>query len=101
MEYENATLTASDGTALTTYSWIPNIEKVRGNIIIVHGYGEYAGRYQHVATYFTEQGYAVYAADLRGHGRSRGDEPGYFRSFDTLRHDLHEVVEWARDHHPQ
>jgi acylglycerol lipase len=101
MEYENAVLTTADGTQITTYSWIPNIEKVRGNIIIVHGYGEHAGRYQHVATYFTEQGYAVYAADLRGHGRSRGKIAGYFPSIDTLRHDLHEVVEWARNHHPQ
>lgn len=101
MDYENAILTTADGTQITTYSWVPNIEKIRGNIILVHGYAEHAGRYQHVANYFTEQGYAVYAADNRGHGRSRGKVPGYFEAFDTLRHDLHEVVEWARSHYPQ
>jgi alpha-beta hydrolase superfamily lysophospholipase len=37
---------------------------------IVHGVGEYAARYEHVAQALVEAGYTVYAGDLRGHGQT-------------------------------
>ena len=39
-------------------------------VCIVHGIGEYGGRYDRVATEFNKAGYAVIAMDLRGHGHS-------------------------------
>jgi len=42
-------------------------------VLLAHGYGEHAGRYQHVADAFVAHGAAVYAPDHHGHGRSAGD----------------------------
>ena len=39
-------------------------------VCIVHGIGEYGGRYDRVATEYNKAGYAVIAMDLRGHGHS-------------------------------
>ncbi|MCC5811633.1 MAG: lysophospholipase [Ectothiorhodospiraceae bacterium] len=38
---------------------------------LVHGAAEHSGRYQRFAQALVDSGYAVYAADHRGHGRSR------------------------------
>src|SRR5262249_31008940 len=42
------------------------------------------------------QGYALYAADHRGHGVNRGETFGYFERFSALAEDLKRVVELAR-----
>ena len=44
----------------------------RGAVLLVHGFGEHAGRYAHVADWLAARGLAVYAVDQRGHGRSPG-----------------------------
>ena len=44
----------------------------RGAIALVHGLGEHSGRYERLAERFTDAGYAVWAIDLRGHGKSPG-----------------------------
>jgi len=41
-------------------------------VVIVHGLGEHSGRYDYVARSLNNQGYAVYAQDIRGHGQSAG-----------------------------
>ncbi len=45
---------------------------VRGVVVLAHGYGEHARRYDHVAQRFGEAGLATYALDHRGHGRAGG-----------------------------
>lgn len=52
-------------------SWQPSVN-TKAVIIISHGYAEHSGRYQHVAEYFANNGYAIYALDHRGHGYSDG-----------------------------
>ena len=44
----------------------------RAVALLVHGFGEHAGRYAATAAAFTMRGIAVYAYDHRGHGRSPG-----------------------------
>ncbi|MCF7933819.1 MAG: alpha/beta hydrolase, partial [Spirochaetia bacterium] len=61
--------TASDGKRISYYSWIPRGDIV-GVIQIVHGMAEHALRYDHFATKLRTKGYAVYASDLRGHGKT-------------------------------
>ena len=51
--------------------WTPETA-VRGVVILAHGYGEHARRYDHVAQRFGEAGLATYALDHRGHGRAGG-----------------------------
>ena len=44
----------------------------RALVLLAHGYGEHAGRYEHVAERLTAAGYLVVAPDHHGHGRSGG-----------------------------
>ncbi len=60
---------------------------LRAVVVIVHGYAEHSGRYQWAALELVNRGFAVYAFDLRGHGKSSG--AGYFvPSFDDYLSDL-------------
>lgn len=45
---------------------------VKGVIGLIHGLGEYGGRYCDVGRVFADRGYAFVAGDLRGHGLSQG-----------------------------
>ena len=51
--------------------WTPDISP-RAVVVLSHGLGEYARRYDHVAQRFGEAGLVTYALDHRGHGRSGG-----------------------------
>src|SRR5690349_21347908 len=63
------TLTTPDGVDLFTYCWLPT-EKPKAVIQIAHGLAEHAARYARLAEALNAAGYAVYANDHRGHGRS-------------------------------
>jgi len=73
------TLSAADGVQLFVYHWLAEAPP-RGVVQIVHGMAEHGGRYARLASALTADGYAVYAGDHRGHGRTaRGpDEQGFF-----------------------
>lgn len=81
------------GTRLHARTWYPRGE-VRGGLLLVHGLGEHAGRYQHVADHLTGRGFGVVAFDLRGHGMSEGVR-GRLRSFDLLVEDVRIAREYA------
>lgn len=64
------------GRRIRWRSWSPaGDQQPQGVVTIAHGYGEHSGRYEHVAARLTSAGYAVYAPDHHGHGRSDG-RPG-------------------------
>lgn len=69
--------------------WTPDTEP-RGVVVLSHGLGEHARRYDHVAARFAQDGLVTYALDHRGHGRSGGkrvlvkDISEYTGDFDTL-----------------
>jgi acylglycerol lipase len=52
-------------------AWLPEGEH-RACVVIAHGASEHGGRYGHVVDELLPAGYAVYAIDHRGHGRSAG-----------------------------
>ncbi|WP_430591684.1 alpha/beta hydrolase [Humidisolicoccus flavus] len=54
------------GVTVHYYSWLP--AKPKAIILIAHGLGEHALRYEHLAARLNEAGYGVYALDQRGHG---------------------------------
>lgn len=60
---------ASDGHIVHYYRWLPDGE-VRATVQIAHGMGEHAARYDWTAGRLNAAGFAVYADDHRGHGRS-------------------------------
>jgi lysophospholipase len=65
--------TTADGIDLHWQCWTPP-EPV-GVIVIIHGLAEHGGRYRETAEALVANGWAVFAGDLRGHGRS-ADVPG-------------------------
>ena len=63
-------LTGAGGIRLRSYLWRASGE--RGGVVLVHGFGDHAGRYRDLVRVFGSRGYSVFAYDLRGHGRSEG-----------------------------
>jgi alpha-beta hydrolase superfamily lysophospholipase len=61
----------SDGLNLFARIWAPEGD-AKGVVILVHGLGEYGGRYTTIGGSFVDRGYAFVAGDLRGHGVSEG-----------------------------
>jgi alpha-beta hydrolase superfamily lysophospholipase len=72
---------------------------VRAVIVLAHGYGEHARRYDHVAERFGDAGLAMYALDHRGHGRAGGKRVRV-RHMDEFVSDFRELVRIARAENP-
>lgn len=69
-------------------------------VLLVHGYGEHAGRYSHVAERLVEAGAMVLAPDHHGHGASDG-ERALFDDLELLVDDLATLDRIAREAHPK
>ena len=78
-------LTMADGQQLFLRDW-PRAQ-ARGAVLIVHGLGEHSGRYELLALWFSQRGYAVRSYDQRGHGQTPGQR-GALRHADDLLEDL-------------
>jgi alpha-beta hydrolase superfamily lysophospholipase len=77
--------TADDWAQLFVHRWLPDDEDdTKAVIHIAHGLAEHGGRYERVARFLTDNGYAVYVNDHRGHGRTaqRPEELGHFADTD-------------------
>lgn len=68
-------------------------------VLVAHGLGEHAGRYNHVAERLVADGAEVYAPDHYGHGRSDG-ERAVVDDLATMAGDLHLVYERASAENP-
>ncbi len=78
--------------------WTPDTAP-RGVVVLSHGFGEHARRYDHVAQRFGESGLITYALDHRGHGRSDGKRV-YLRDLSEYTGDFHTLVGIAAKDHP-
>jgi acylglycerol lipase len=79
--------------------WLPEGEPL-AVLLIVHGLAEHSGRYGNVVDHFTPKGYAVYAPDHRGHGRSQGRRV-YVKRFTHYLDDLKTFFDMVRSWHPE
>jgi alpha-beta hydrolase superfamily lysophospholipase len=86
------------GVRLYRQSWLPD-GPARAVVVIAHGAGEHSGRYSHVAARLLGEGYAVYALDHRGHGRSEGPRAVIDR-IDNAVEDLDQVIVNAASEYP-
>jgi alpha-beta hydrolase superfamily lysophospholipase len=71
MQHRESTAAGIGGLDLFAQAWLPDAPPSAA-IVIAHGLGEHSGRYAALATELAGRGYAVYALDHRGHGRSGG-----------------------------
>jgi alpha-beta hydrolase superfamily lysophospholipase len=90
------TFVASDGDNVVIQDWPlePGVP-LRGVVVLVHGLGEHAGRYDHVARQLNSWGFAVRGYDQCGHGES-GGLPGSLPTDTRLLDDLADIVDSTR-----
>ena len=90
------TFVASDGDNVVIQDWpLEAGVRLRGVVILVHGLGEHAGRYDHVAHQLNAWGFAVRGYDQCGHGES-GGAPGSLPTDTRLLDDLADIVDSTR-----
>jgi acylglycerol lipase len=84
---------SKDGTRLRLVQWAPDL--VRGEVLLVHGLAEHAGRYAHVARALNAAGWRVSLLELRGHGKSEG-KPGALTRWSEYVEDLQAAADFLR-----
>jgi len=98
MQHGESTFNGLGGLKLYYQWWLPETTP-KAVLLLVHGYAEHSGRYTHLAEHFTRLGYAIYACDLRGHGRSEGPQAYINRFFDYI-HDLRAFLNLVKEREP-
>ncbi len=98
-DYSTGTFTGKSGVPIFFRRWLPKQppagQPMRGTVVIVHGLGEHGGRYLNLVRPLLAEGYACYAQDHQGFGRS-GGKPGHVNRFSDYLLDLKRTVEMAR-----
>lgn len=91
-----STFVALDGDNLAVQDWpLEKGKSLRGVVLLVHGLGEHAGRYDALARRLNGWGFAVRGFDQYGHGESGGPRGGL--PTDTrLLDDLADIVDSTR-----
>lgn len=87
MKHTEFEFRTNDGAELFAREWQPEDIRLRGVIILLHGLGEYSGRYANMALKFTQAGYILSTYDQRGHGNSPGRR-GHTPSYEILLDDI-------------
>ncbi len=80
-------------------SWRDPSASPRFVAVLVHGYGEHIGRYDHVAAALIANGAVVYGSDHIGHGKS-GGERVLIDDFEHVVADVDQVVQTAIEEWP-
>lgn len=99
MKHYETTWKTYDGVEIFAQAWEPAAVNVRAVACLVHGLGEHSSRYAHVAEAFGKEGFILFGADLRGHGRSGGAR-GHISSIEDFLRDIDMLLEQARAHYP-
>ena len=62
-------LPAGERCSLYVHQWLP-LTPVKAVVLLVHGMAEHGGRYGRLGQALNQAGFALFAPDLRGHGRT-------------------------------
>jgi len=96
-EHTEGLLAGAGGVEIYWQAWLPSREP-RAVVVIAHGIGEHSGCYGHVAARLNAAGFAAYALDHRGHGRSSGPR-GLIDRMDNAVEDVDSLVSLAATRH--
>jgi alpha-beta hydrolase superfamily lysophospholipase len=104
MKAKTFTLKGADGAKIFVYAWLPD-GKPAAAVQIAHGMAEHAARYERFAGALTGAGYAVYANDHRGHGKTAGSlaAVGWIAEkdgWDLVLDDMHRLTETIKKENP-
>jgi len=94
-DYHDGTFAGEGGVPIFYRRWLPTTAARRGTVVIVHGLGEHGGRYLNLVRQLLAEGYACYAQDHRGFGRSEG-KPGHVNRFADYLLDIKRTAAMAR-----
>jgi acylglycerol lipase len=98
VRHEEGSLAGAGDERIYWQAWLPDGDP-RALVVLSHGASEHGGRYAWVGERLAERGFALYAGDHRGHGRSTGARALIDRMRNAVQ-DLDAVVELARAAHP-
>jgi alpha-beta hydrolase superfamily lysophospholipase len=104
---DSFTYSAPDAAKIFVYRWLPDSQSdIKAVFQISHGMVEHAARYERFAKVLVGTGYAVYANDHRGHGKTAGsvDNVGYFAAengWEKVVDDLHTLTGIIKKENPQ
>ena len=84
------------GFRIATHYWLPgDAAATKGTLVIVHGYFDHVGVFDKAIAFGLQQGLAVLAFDLPGHGLSSGEQAS-IDSFDQYTDVLETILQSAR-----
>jgi len=89
----------SDGLNIHLRTWQPAASSPRALIVICHGFNSHSGQYHWAGEQFAGRGFATYASDLRGRGRSDG-ERFFVEDISQYVADVASTLALAKSHHP-
>lgn len=98
MQQQQGSFTNRNGLRIHQQSWAPEGDIV-AIVLVVHGLAEHSSRYQAMAEFLTESGYALCTLDLPGHGKSEGN-PGHIDSFADFLDTLDQYRGQLKELHP-
>ncbi len=104
MKASTFTYKGDDDLNVFVYKWMPS-GKPKAIVQIVHGMAEHAERYADFAAHLNKAGYAVYADDHRGHGKTAGslENTGYMGKdgWNKMVEDVHKLTGLIKDENPK
>jgi acylglycerol lipase len=99
MKHQEGTFKGIQDASIYYQCWLPD-DKSKAVLLIVHGLAEHSGRYMNVVNHFVPMGYAVYALDHIGHGKSSGTRV-YVEQFEDYTDTLKSYFDMVRQWQPE
>lgn len=97
MKHEESSFIGTKDYKIYFQKWIPDNPKAV--VQIVHGFAEHSGRYMNVVNTLIPEGYAIFANDHRGHGKSDGQR-NYVDNFEQFVEDEKILLGIIKKEHP-
>jgi alpha-beta hydrolase superfamily lysophospholipase len=95
MKHSEESFTSQDGIKIYYQVWKPDTP-AKAVVQVVHGLAEHGSRYMNVVNTLVPAGYAIYATDHRGHGKSEGLR-GYVNKFNDFINDEKQLTEIIKE----
>lgn len=88
-----------NSVGLNLYSKLWAVPSPKAIVALIHGQGEHIQRYEHLATYYNNNGVAVWGYDQQGFGKSEGPR-GHAPNLDAYLNDVGSFIEQVNSQFP-